>query len=176
MTISIERARDLLADTKWTHPADYAGHLTAGGLSWCQGDYVIYARTRETSILEDVNYQGILDALNRIAWNVDSGVYVFRANHWACGWVEYIMLPHDAPEVAIIAAAQIIAALADYPCLDDCAYSVAQHEAMGEYWERCSIEDRIGWCQEAGASIFSARHDHFPELVMDNFHYRGMFN
>jgi acyl-CoA synthetase (AMP-forming)/AMP-acid ligase II len=165
MTMTPERARETLADSKWTHPSDYGGHSP-------DGDYVIYGRNRDSSILENVNYREILEDLENIA---DSRCYDFRAGHWAVGWVEYIVVPNDSPDVVILAAAEIVAALADYPVWNEESYSEAQYNAMHEYWEQCSIRERTEHCQESGDSIFAARRDDIPEFVMENLSQHEMF-
>ena len=165
MNMTLEREPETLADSKWTHPSDYGGHSP-------DGDYVIYSRNRDSSILETGNYREILEHLENIA---DSRCYDFRAGHWAVGWVEHIIVPNDSPDAVILAAAEIVAALADYPVWNEESYSEAQYNAMHEYWEQCSIRERAEYCQESGDSIFAARRDDIPEFVMDNFQQNEMF-
>ena len=40
-------------------------------------------------------------------------VYDFRAGHWACGWVEYILVRKDAPQSVIDAAIEVIGSMED---------------------------------------------------------------
>ena len=175
-TMSIERAKEILAETAWTRPSDYAGHNPVG-------EYVIATRTRDSSILEDVNYSRILEDLDGI--NQQSGhpyhrkiedaatvfeafdVYDFRARHWACGWVEHLMVKPEAPDDVLIASAEIVSALADYPIYDEDAYSEKQHDAVAEHWAHMGTGERVQYCQSAGVSIFEARSDLMSDGVFD---------
>ena len=150
---------------KWEHPDSYAGHSPTG-------DYVIYARNRDSTILENTNYKLILDeleALNPESLADDPPVYDFRAGHWAVGWVEYIIVKANAPANIIKAAEEIVCALADYPVYDEDAYTNAQMEAIDEYWEGLSPRDKAEYCKDNGASIFAFRHDRMPEQVSEAF-------
>ena len=173
-TMSIERAKEILSETAWTRPSDYSGHNPVG-------EYVIATRTRDSSILEDVNYSRILEDLEGI--NQQSGypyhrkiedaatvfeafdVYDFRARHWACGWVEYLMVKPEAPDDVLIASAEIVSALADYPIYDEDAYSKKQWEAVTEHWTHMGTDERVQYCQDVWVSVFAARHDDVPEAV-----------
>lgn len=98
----------------WTLPSDYAGHSPTG-------DYLIYSRTRDSEIIEDVNFTRILEDLSEM----DDEVYSFTASHWAVGWVEYIIVPADASTAVIEKAEEIVSALSDYPIYDEDAVSEA---------------------------------------------------
>ena len=95
---------------KWETPDSYAGHNPVG-------DYTIYNRTRDSSIMENSNYELILKELSDLAEPFDKlrddgepFVYDFRAGHWACGWVEEIIIRQDAPKQIIERAKEIEAA------------------------------------------------------------------
>jgi len=180
--MNVEKAREILspytADNDafhWEHPSDYWGHSP-------DGDYVLYSRSRDSEILHNTNYELILQELLDIS-DPDKEemeaygdcVYDFRANHWAVGWVEYIILRYNSPDVVIIRAAEIVEALEDYPVVDEMAYSDAQTEAMNDYWTQASLSDRVEWCRDAGASIFASRGG-IPEQVYNEMASREMFN
>jgi len=150
------KAKEILKPCIWEHPESYGGHSPIG-------DYVVYSRNRDSSILEDTNYNIILDTLKKI----DTEVYDFRAHHWACGWVEYIILPQNASLDAIIEAAQIISDLSDYPIIDDQAYSDAQYEVVCDYWDNMRIRERVEYCRDSGESIFAARSKAIPSGVFN---------
>ena len=163
-TMSIERAKEILAETAWKRPSDYGGHNPVG-------EYVIATRTRDSSILEDVNYSRILEDLEELnepqRQKIEDAVYDFRAGHWACGWVEYLMVKPEAPDDVLIASAETISALADYPVYDEDTYSEKQHDAVTEHWVYMGTDERVQYCQSAGVSIFEARHDIMPDNVFD---------
>ena len=89
-------------------------------------------------------------------------VYDFRASHWAVGWVEHIMVRDDAPESVISTAADIIAAIEDYPVYDESHYSELQQIETDEFWSQCNLRDRIYYCNQMEISIFAARRDYAP--------------
>ena len=168
MTMSIERAKEILAETAWTTPPYYAGKNPVG-------EYVIATRTRDSSILEDVNYCCILEDLEDINKQSscqchqkgDDGVYDFRASHWACGWIEYLMVKPEAPDEVLIKAAETICALADYPVYDEDQYSSAMWLAVTDHWDNMGINERVDYCRDVGCSIFAARRNAMPDEVFD---------
>lgn len=174
----MEAIEHLKESYTWEHPKHYGGFSP-------DGDYLIYSRTRDSSILENINYEGILDCLQKEASNYEyydvhkdrekyerhfgmdeiPFVYDFRAGHPLCGWVEYILVRADAPEDFLQEAAEIVCSMADYPVFDEMAYSEAIYEALQKYWEDCSLKERVEYCKEAGLSIFVARYEYIPEKV-----------
>ena len=101
--------QDTLNEVKWTHPSEYHGFSP-------DGDYLIYSQNRDSSICEEVNYELIFSELKRLD---KENAYDFRASHWACGWIEYILIKKDSPQPLKDKAAEIIQSLSDYPILDD---------------------------------------------------------
>ena len=151
-TISIERAKDYLSHHVWSKPPDYGGYSP-------DGHYVILVQHRDSLLLDRHNYETAFNTLTDAALDHDEHVWDWRANHWAHGWVEYLMVAKDAPEAVLAAAAEIIASLSDYPILDEDGYSEAEYEAACEFWEAMLLEERIDLLKEAGQSIFAARSD-----------------
>jgi len=157
---------DILEEHKWQTPDSYFGFNPVG-------DYVIYTQTRDSSILEEVNYKRILEDLKAEAEKHPEPpetegaeewlpwVYDWRASHWACGWVEYIMIRKDSPQAILDMAGEILCALADYPCYDESAWSDAEYEAMADYWESLSIRDRVRDYGDQVESPFQLRHGLF---------------
>lgn len=167
-TLSPERVLEILDEHVWERPADYAAFNEDANPV---GDYVIYARHRDSSIMDDTNYTEIFRSLSILAGirKQRDKVYDFRVNHWAVGWVEYIIVRHDAHPDILEEAAEYICALADYPCLDDETYSERQCDAILDYWEGCSLRERVEYCRDNFASIFAARPNQpIPEAVFDD--------
>ena len=157
---------------RWEAPDSYAGHNPIG-------DYTLYGRTRDSSIMENSNYELILEELTDLAEQFDKlrgddepFVYDFRAGHWACGWVEEIIIRQDAPKQIIDRAKEVQAALSDYPVYSDDDYSERQWDEMFRYWNDIDIKERVEWLQESGESIFSARDDSY---IPESFHQSEMF-
>lgn len=147
---------------KWQTPDSYFGFDPVG-------DFVIYGRNRDSSILENSNYELILSQLVELSEtlgtdNDEPFAYDYRASHWACGWVETILLRKNSPESLQALASEILSALGDYPVVDESDYSERQSLAVVEYWDNCSLGEKIEWCKDSGESIFFARHS-IPESI-----------
>ena len=152
-----------LVDYKWERPSHYGGHSP-------EGDYLIYSRNRDSEILDDCNYKAILKDLQEKAKslnfdNLDESengwVYDFRASHWACGWVEYIIVDKNAPNELLELAGEIVCAIGSYIVYKGDSYSEAQEEARAEYWNNESVQDRIDILNECECSIFLAKYDYY---------------
>ena len=166
--LSAERVREILDKQVWERPDDYAAFNEDANPV---GDYVIYTRHRDSSIMAECNYTEIFRSLSQLARMLEQSdkVYDFRANHWAVGWVEYIIVRHDAHPDILEEAAEYICALADYPCLDDEAYSERQFDAILDYWENCSLRERVDYCRDNDVSVFAARPNQpIPDAVFDD--------
>lgn len=148
---------DYLEEQKWERPDNYGGFSP-------DGDYVILTRNRDSNVLDACNWEAAYRDMNPDEGESDHpAVYTFRANHWAVGWVDYLMVRADAPEATRIKAGEIIAALGDYGILDEDLYSIRKYDAIVEYWAQSFMTERIEYLFYAGLSIFAARRDELPE-------------
>ena len=148
---------------KWDHPTksdsirNFIGTIPTG--------YCIYSQNRESSILELVNFKAILADLGGEGEHVE----IIRHKHWACGWIEYLMVSRDAPTELLDRCVEIARALDSDPVYDDEAYSNEQYTAVTEHWLNASMRERVALCSEAGVSIFRARYyDDIPDKVFEN--------
>ena len=91
--------------------------------------------------------------------NEENCVYTFTASHWACGWIEYLMIDKNAPDNILQVAGEIICALSDYPVFNDEKYSELQYNSVFEYWENLPLADRFQLCKDCNVNIFQARHE-----------------
>lgn len=178
---NIDEARGYLTENnhRWERPSDYAGFSP-------DGDYLIAAVTRDSYLLDRVNYKvakKLLDDLEeKLPGREDDRVlsgflsqdiigtwsYDWRASHWAVGWCDYLMVSEDSPDEMIILAAEILYSKDSYPVLDEDVYSDAEFKEGHTAWNEVGLEQRVEWCQEAGVSIFSARNkDLLPPEVFD---------
>ena len=160
----------ILASHVWQRPDNYGGFSP-------EGDFVILARTRDSDTLGESNWYVAtaveLDARpydppDRFAECPDSfadrpAVYHWRAGHWACGWVEYLMVRPDAPADVLSTAADIVRSLESYPILSDDDYSEREWNEACDTWENESIRGRLGYLEGTGISIFAARRNTLPE-------------
>jgi len=147
---------DLL--TVWKKPNDYCGFSP-------DGDYLIYNRNRNSSILENSNYEQILRELQ----NIDSNnTYDFRVNHFAYGWVEYILIKKNSSNELIEKAIDITAGLSNYLVYDDEDYSEKQNDAINEYWDNnFTLKEKIELCKKYNISIFAARCNNVWDISND---------
>ena len=151
--------------TLWTTPSEYAGFSPVG-------DTLVLSRTRDSDALTRSNWDAAVERLLAAAKQsrvyaedqYNAAVYDWRASHWACGWVEYLMVRANAPQAVHDEAAAIEQELADYPSLDDDRWSELEAEEADAYWATCSVRERAEMIRDyaPGVSIFAARRDHVP--------------
>jgi hypothetical protein len=91
-------------------------------------------------------------------------VRVVHEGHWGVGWVQWIAI-HESDSAALKTADEIVAALSDYPVLDEEHVCKLEWNEAQEYWESMSVRDRAEVIKSSGsdASIFAARRDSTPE-------------
>lgn len=160
-----------LNDYRWTTPDSYAGFNPVG-------DFIAYTRTRDSSsILEESNYKQIFEHLKKFA--ADYGcpefvegdkrseydwVYDFRASHWACGWIETILVRNDAPQPIIDEFIEVVGAMADYPVFDESHYLELQMSACDKFWQELDLSEKVELCRNMGNSIFEARQKDYAPI------------
>ena len=164
---------DILNATKWETPDSYAGFNPIG-------DYCVCSKTRDSSLMEENNFDVFKRELETRHKVSKEYVYSWEASHWACGWVQYLMLKPSAPQELLDCAESLLADLADYPSLDDDSYSERQYDAICDYWESESIGGRIELIKEYDLciepNIFAARRSNdIPEAVFDGLYQSEMF-
>jgi hypothetical protein len=144
----------------WKHPGNYGGFSP-------DGDYLVLAQNRDSDTVARSNWAVACQQLD--AKPHDCGddaqrppVYHWRASHWLCGWVEYLMVRADAPQDVIDKAQELVDSLEDYPVLDDDHLSELEVNEACEYWQRCSVRERVDLLEGTGISVFAARRDEFP--------------
>lgn len=132
---------ELVKSYGWEHPKDYMGFEPTG-------DILLYTKTRDSSLLEESNFEMIYDALLNLG--DDEAVYEWRADHWACGWVDYLMLKQNAPEAMLRRAYKIFDDLEGYPVFNEDDYSQRRYNAAVDCWRDMSNDERAYMCDEAG--------------------------
>lgn len=135
---------------RWIHPDSYAG------AHWPEY-FVFLAQHRDSDSVTRSNFARGLELIG----GESETVQVVREGHWAVGWVEWIAI-HESDATALREADSIVAALEDYPVVDDDHLSQLEWDEAAEYWERMSVRDRAEYCERAGISIFAARRDYIP--------------
>lgn len=87
-------------------------------------------QNRDSGLLDRVNFASAIKILEKAGIDHE----VKRANHWAVGWVEDLMI-RVGDDRAIAEIEEIEGALANYPILDDDAYSAAECAQEDEDWQ-----------------------------------------
>lgn len=103
----------------WTRPDSYCGPEYPDY-------YKFLGRGRDSDILANSNFEC---ALEQLGGETKRNVIVMRASHWACGWVEQILI-HKSAKKKLEIAESIAEALADYPVLDDSDFSERESESL----------------------------------------------
>ena len=135
-------------------------HLDEGylGEDWFKDWFVLYGRNRDSRILEQSNFESILKYMGGESDNVQ----IIRSGHWACGWIEFLLVnPIDTDKIEL--AENVGIELAKYPVFDDSDYYSHESEYAIELWRDIPIKERITLCIKAGVSIFAARREYIPE-------------
>lgn len=141
---------------KWEMPPYYFG-------SRWDGWYEVIGKHRDSNILDTLNFDLILDELEKTEKDIGNGfpsVLVWRANHFAYGWVDTIMV-HESDEETLKIADEIMCALSNYPVFNDDKYEEAVESAAVKLWEEMDIEWRLEYLE--GFSCFVARRE-FSDL------------
>lgn len=103
---------------RWQRPDSYIGE---------QFDeyFMVTSRTRDSDLIGQSNF---ISALNILGGESDT-VIVHRASHWACGWVEVILV-HESDTVHLAIGDEIMISLVKWIVLDDDDYSVRVDEVI----------------------------------------------
>ena len=119
----------------WTHPENYIG------ASWPATYSAGVGQHRDSDALERSNFRCMLKALG----GESETVTVVRESHWAVGWIEWIAI-HQDDDKALETADRVIAALEDYPVIDESDWSELENEDANDTWTNCfSDRDRLDY-------------------------------
>lgn len=126
--------------------------MTAGGLDGYDnfaGDdseyrdwYGVVGRSRDSSCVEESNFQVALEQLGGEGENVR----VERYGHWAVGWIEEIYVRPGSPQHQI--AEEIEESLESYPVLDDEDLAERETELADQIWGEMSAQERLDHFRE----------------------------
>lgn len=118
---------------------------------------LVYTRTRDADALEESNFRSFLKLLG----GESKTVAIIRFSHWACGWLDHIVVnPHDVVRTKL--AADTLKRLEGYPIVNENDFSNLETEQADTYWKTLTIKERIDLCKEYGISILQARYDYVP--------------
>ena len=114
-------ARAVLEPFRWRSSSNYGGQDLSNY-------FCVLGRSRDSGLLETSNWEVGQTEFKQF----DSGWEVFGFNHWACGWIDELMVHEDAPEAVLILAANIHGQLEAYPILDEEDHSNREYKAAEE--------------------------------------------
>ena len=112
--------------------------------------YVLLSRTRDSGLLDQSNWDTVLEAIG----GESDYVQVVHLGHWACGWVEFIGVHKDTPILVLSQAMAIYSQLQSYPVWDEQDYSNRQWDAAVRYWRELPAHYRQ---RDHGATAKEAR-------------------
>lgn len=116
-------------------------------------------QNRDSGDLDLSNFQTALDMLGDESETVE----VHRFNHWACGWLEIIIVQPDSEAQA--KAQEIEDSLESYSILDETDYSKREYESAIEIIQTCGADDTqsgdvFSWLGDNGI-------DYHPESICE---------
>jgi hypothetical protein len=104
----------------WKHPSNYFGE------TW-EGYYIFLSQTRDSDALTRSNFTCAIEQIGK-------GIAVSHERHWACGWIETILIPEENTQ-ALAIAEKILDKLENYPVLNEDHYSELEYTEEQEYLE-----------------------------------------
>lgn len=163
----------------WEHPSSYFGFSP-------DGDILVLSLTRDADALDRTNWDAATQRLITAAGIAPipdladmegtgrfhgppraqiPAVYAWEASSSLIGWIRYLMVRADAPEAVRKEAQRIADDLADYPSLDESAWSELEWQGAAELWASLPVRERgeliRQWSPET--SIFAARRSWIPD-------------
>lgn len=109
----------------WDNMSNYAGEMLVG---WVVG----FGQTRDSDALDRANFQASLTGLG--GEDEEAGVRVARFGHWACGWIEQILVRTDATDKLQVLLEQMNKT-AKYPVLDEQEFQEEEQQEKQETFE-----------------------------------------
>jgi len=104
---------------------------------------VFLGQNRDSDILSKSNFQVALERLG----GESNTVQIHSFNHWACGWIELILI-NPINEDAVYEANKMLSEINRYPVLDDSHYSKLEYDTTNEYWQSCSQWEKARLCKD----------------------------
>lgn len=132
----------------WDSLSNYVGEVPAQHL------LVLLTRNRDSDSVTRSNWETVLQFLG----GESDTVQIIRHGHWACGWIEYLMI--DSRNADMLQLAESVEKkLSGYPVFDEDHWSTLQFTEASEFWDSLSVKYRYrDYIQGSGLSCFAARH------------------
>ena len=104
---------------------------------------VVMTTNRDADCLTRSNFRSMVQLLGGKATDgakgsceINSNLAIEEATHWACGWVQYLVLNPAAGEL-VQTAKENLQRLENYPVLDEEDFSNLEMEEANEIWANC---------------------------------------
>ena len=121
--MTFAEAQEYLRPSEYKRPPNYIGDEH-------YGTYSAYAIHRDSDPIERANFQVMDELVTDASIDVlenDEMPYITRESHWAVGWLDTLRVPMTN-EAAVIALAEAMQRLEDYPILDEDLASTLEWE------------------------------------------------
>jgi hypothetical protein len=134
-------------ESQFKHSAAYWGE---------RGEWLVAcATTRDADCLGRSNWRCFIKLLNgtgtegaKGSQEINENVAIEEASHWACGWVQYLIINPAAVELVALAEATR-EKLEDYPVIDEQDWSELETEEANDVWRDCyRPKERIKYIKE----------------------------
>ena len=143
MTVELQEFCDQAVESTWSQPY----FMYYGGADR-ETDAFTFSRTRDSDILDISNFDVIYQDLEK---RFPDDVWIERASHFLCGWVDYVVVRmldgSGEPTEAASAVLEWGDTLEQYPVADESAFSEAEYDAKLETLEwnfGCSFDEAGG--------------------------------
>ena len=118
---------------------------------------------RDAGTLQRSNWEVQLRTLREL--DPDEELHeVHEFNNWAVGWTACCLIAPQALALRL-EAERMAHKIGNYPILDEDHHSELEWTEVADYWEQCSVSERLDYIQRAnsGISPFAARHAWIPQ-------------
>jgi len=147
---------------RWEDSENYLG---ADYSDW----FILYSRHRDSDLITQSNFDCIWnDLVKNFPDKVNETINRFYFGHWAVGWIGHIMIEQSEIDSDLWKyCTKIEWELKDYAVYDELDYTYREYEYAHNLWQDLSLREKIEYCKRAGESIFAARHNSFPDDLLE---------
>ena len=114
-------------------PYSYGGYSPLGELC-------LATKSRDSRLYEEHNFDVCQERME--SFKTEDKVYTWRAHHWACGWVDFLMISPKACSQAQTKACELLDELNRETILDECLYFEKRSELSNEWWDDLTDEQK----------------------------------
>lgn len=116
---------------------------------------VVDCLTRDSDCLTRSNYRTFIKLLGgkgtegaKGTQEINENLAIEEATHWACGWLQYLIINPECAELIAIAE-KAHGRIADYPVLDENDFSELETEEANDVWRDCyRPKDRLEYIRK----------------------------